>query len=150
MKTQRQAAILRLVRERRIQSQEQLRELLAAEGISVTQATLSRDIRELRLAKVADPRGGSYYAVQPEGGAVRPPLSQLLPTLLLSVQGVGNLLVAKTPSGSASAVAEALDAENWPGMVGTIAGDNTILIVAQNSRAQKQILARLKSLAGLE
>ncbi len=149
MKTQRQAAILRLVREKRVQSQEQLRELLEAEGFTVTQATLSRDIRELRLAKVADPRGGSYYAVQPEGSAVRPPLSQLLPTLLLSAQGVGNLVVAKTPSGSASAVAEALDAENWPGMVGTIAGDNTILIVAQSERAQRQILARLKSLAGL-
>lgn len=149
MKTQRQAAILRLVRENRVQSQEQLRELLEAEGFSVTQATLSRDIRELRLIKVADPEGGSYYAVQPEGSTVRPPLGQLLPTLLLSVQGVGNLLVAKTPSGSASTVAEALDAENWPGMLGTVAGDNTILIVAKSEKAQRQILARLKSLAGL-
>lgn len=149
MKAQRQATILKLVREHRVQSQEQLRELLQAEGFDVTQATLSRDIRELRLAKVADPHGTSFYAPQGDGTVLRPPLQQLLPTLLLSLQGVGSLLVAKTPAGSASPVAEAIDAEGWPEVVGTIAGDNTLLIITPSQRAQRVLTQRLKTLAGL-
>ncbi|HXV86001.1 MAG TPA: hypothetical protein VD793_04845 [Gemmatimonadales bacterium] len=149
MKAQRQAVVLRLVRQRRVESQEHLRELLSTEGIEVTQATLSRDIRELRLTKVADAGGGSHYAAPAEGAAVRPPLQQLLPTLLLSLHGVGALLVVKTPAGSASTVAEALDAEGLPEIVGTIAGDNTILIITSGPRAQRALSARLKGLAGI-
>ena len=88
MKIQRHAVILRVVRDRRIESQDELREALAAEGVVVTQATLSRDIRELGLAKLADPQGGAYYA-HPHRAAVRPDLAQVLPTLLVSVDGVG-------------------------------------------------------------
>jgi transcriptional regulator of arginine metabolism len=149
MKAQRQTVILRLVRQQRVESQEHLRELLAAEGIEVTQATLSRDIRELRLAKVADAAGGSRYAAPAEGAAVRPPLHQLLPTLLLSLHGVGPLLVVKTPSGSASTLAESLDAEGWSEIVGTIAGDNTILIISASPRAQRALSTRLRELAGI-
>jgi len=149
MKAQRQAVILRLVRQHRVESQEHLRELLSAEDIEVTQATLSRDIRELRLAKVADAAGGSRYAPPAEGAAVRPPLQQLLPTLLLSLHGVGPLLVAKTPAGSANTVAEALDDEGWSEIVGTIAGDNTILIITPSERAQRTLSARLRELAGI-
>ena len=78
MKLQRHAAILRIVRERRIESQDGLRAGLAAENISVTQATLSRDIRELGLAKLVDPQGGAYYA-NPHEGSLRPDLGQVLP-----------------------------------------------------------------------
>src|SRR2546427_9591112 len=88
MKTQRHAAILKIVRAQTVASQERLRELLKAEGFEVTQATLSRDIRELGLAKVAAPDGGSHYAPPPEGGpggAMRPHLEQLLPTTLVSL-----------------------------------------------------------------
>ncbi|MFL5547346.1 MAG: arginine repressor, partial [Gemmatimonadales bacterium] len=106
MKTQRQAAILRVIRERRIESQDELKDALASVGIVVTQATLSRDIRELGLAKLAD-SGGAYYA-HPHRGAVRPELGQVLPTLLVSIDGVGPFLVLKTASGSAGAVTEAL------------------------------------------
>src|SRR2546430_3038280 len=82
MKTQRHAAILKIVRSETVASQEQLRELLKAEGFDVTQATLSRDIRELGLAKVAAPDGGSHYAPPPEAGAaLRPHLGQLLPAV---------------------------------------------------------------------
>ena len=88
MKIQRHAAILRVVRERRIESQDELREALSAEGFVVTQATLSRDIRELGLAKLADPQGGAYYA-HPHRAALRPDLAQVLPALLVSVDGVG-------------------------------------------------------------
>ena len=102
MKTQRHAAILKIVRSGKVASQEQLRELLRAEGFDVTQATLSRDIRELGLAKVAAPDGGSHYAPPLEAGAaIRPHLGQLLPTVLVSVEGVGPLLVVKTPAGGA-------------------------------------------------
>ena len=94
MKIQRHAAILRVVRERRIESQDELREALAAEGFIVTQATLSRDIRELGLAKLSDPQGGAYYA-HPHRAALRPDLAQVLPALLVSVDGVGPLAGAQ-------------------------------------------------------
>ena len=149
MKAQRHAAILKLIQKQVVQSQEQLRELLAASGIDVTQATLSRDIRELRLVKVPNPDGGSAYAVPAQTETLRPPLHQLLPTLLLSLDGVGNLLVAKTPSGAASALTEALDAQGWPEVVGTIAGDNTILIIAKSERARRAVEARLSEETGM-
>src|SRR3954454_9213987 len=119
MKTQRQAAILRGIRERRIESQDELKDALASVGIVVTQATLSRDVRELGLAKLAD-SGGAYYA-HPHRGAVRPELGQVLPTLLVSIDGVGPFLILKTASGSAGAVTEALDRAGWTEIIGTIA-----------------------------
>src|SRR5207249_6457532 len=86
IKTQRHAAILKIVRSQTVASQEQLRELLKAEGFDVTQATLSRDIRDLGLAKVAAPDGGSHYAPPPETGAtIRPQLQHVLPATLVSM-----------------------------------------------------------------
>lgn len=149
MKAQRQAVILKLIRQHRVHSQEQLGDLLRAEGMDVTQATLSRDMRELRLAKVADPGGGSRYEVPSQADIPRPPLNQLLPALLLSLDGVGNLLVAKTQAGAASALTEALDAQGFSEIVGTIAGDNTILVVARSARACAALAHRLRELAGL-
>jgi transcriptional regulator of arginine metabolism len=145
MKTQRHAAILRVVRERRIESQDELREALAADGFVVTQATLSRDIRELGLAKLADPEGGSYYT-HPHRGAVRPELAQVLPTLLVSVDGVGPFLVLKTASGSAGAVTEALDQVGWAQIIGTIAGDDTVLVITRSQRHRKEIATRIQDL----
>ena len=145
MKTQRHAAILRVVRERRIQSQDELRGALAEEGFTVTQATLSRDIRELGLAKLADPKGGAYYT-HPNRGAVRPDLAHVLPTLLVSVDGVGPLLVLKTASGSAGAVTEALDQAGWAEIIGTIAGDDTVLVITRSQRLREQTAARIQAL----
>ncbi|HEX2218981.1 MAG TPA: arginine repressor [Gemmatimonadales bacterium] len=145
MKIQRHAAILRVVRERRIESQDELREALAAEGFVVTQATLSRDIRELGLAKLADPQGGAYYA-HPHRAALRPDLAQILPTLLVSVDGVGPLLVLKTASGSAGAVTEALDQAGWNEVMGTIAGDDTVLVIARSPKLRAAIASRIQSL----
>jgi transcriptional regulator of arginine metabolism len=145
MKTQRQSAILRVVRERRIESQDELREALADYGFVVTQATLSRDIRELGLAKLADPGGGAYYT-HPHRGAVRPELSQVLPTLLVSVDGVGPFVVLKTASGSAGAVTEALDQAGWEEIIGTIAGDDTVLIITRNQRLRQEIAGRIEAL----
>jgi transcriptional regulator of arginine metabolism len=145
MKTQRHAAILRVVRERRIESQDELREALADVGFVVTQATLSRDIRELGLAKLADPEGGAYYT-HPHRGTVRPELAQVLPTLLVSVDGVGPFLVLKTASGSAGAVTEALDQVGWSEIIGTIAGDDTVLVITRNPRQREEIASRIQEL----
>ncbi|HVH67897.1 MAG TPA: arginine repressor [Gemmatimonadales bacterium] len=150
MKTQRHAAILKIVRTATVASQERLRELLKADGFDVTQATLSRDIRELGLAKVAAPDGGSHYASPPETStAIRPHLEQLLPTLLVSVDGVGPLLVVKTPAGGAQALGLALDAAGWNEIIGTIAGDDAVLVITRSERARRAVHTRLKELAGL-
>jgi transcriptional regulator of arginine metabolism len=144
MKTQRQAAILRVIRERRIESQDDLKDALASVGIVVTQATLSRDVRELGLAKLAD-SGGAYYA-HPHRGAVRPELGQVLPTLLVSIDGVGPFLILKTASGSAGAVTEALDQAGWTEIIGTIAGDDTVLVITRTQRLRKAIANRIEAL----
>ena len=150
MKTQRHAAILRIVRRETVGSQEQLRELLKAEGFDVTQATLSRDIRDLGLAKVAAPDVGSHYSAPPDGAAaIRPHLEQLLPTLLVSVAGVGPLLVLKTAVGSAQALGLALDGTGWSEILGTIAGDDAILVITRSERARRAVQVRVKELAGL-
>lgn len=150
MKTQRHAAILKIVRRERVASQEQLRELLRGEGFDVTQATLSRDIRELGLAKVAAPDGGSHYAPRPEGGpGIRPSLDQLLPSTLLELDGVGPLLVLKTPAGGAQALGLALDGAGWSEIIGTIAGDDTILVITRSERARRATQTRLKERAGM-
>jgi len=147
MKSQRHTAILALVRRHRIESQERLRELLRAEGFEVTQATLSRDIRELGLAKVGDPAGGAHYAAPPAADPVHPSLEQLVATLALAVDGVGPLLVVRTPAGSANALGIALDRAAWPGVVGTIAGDDTLLLVTRSPAARRRVAARLAALA---
>ncbi len=150
MKTQRHAAILKIVRRETVASQEQLRERLKAEGYDVTQATLSRDIRELGLAKVASPDGGSHYAPASESGAaIRPHLEQLLPATLVSLEGVGALLVLKTPAGGAQALGLALDGAGWDEIIGTIAGDDTVLVITRSERACRAVMVRLKELAGL-
>jgi transcriptional regulator of arginine metabolism len=149
MKSRRRAAIVGILRRTRVHSQEQLRELLRAGGIDVTQATLSRDIRELRIAKVVDPAGGSYYAPSTEGDLLHPPLEQLLPALLLGLEGVGPLLVIKTPAGSAEALGSALDRQQWPEVMGCIAGDDTLLMITRSERARRALAARLRDLTGV-
>lgn len=146
MKAQRHAAILDLVRNRRIGSQEELRRLLRAAGVDVTQATLSRDVRELGLAKVADPEGGAHYAAAP-ATAETPPLGPLVVSLFLSAEGVGPLLVIRTPPGSANLLGSALDRAGWPDVVGTIAGDDTILVIARSAAARNRVAGRLADLA---
>jgi len=148
MKSQRRATIMGIVRRTRVHSQGQLRELLHAEGIDVTQATLSRDIRELRLAKIASAAGGSYYAPAPEGDLLPPPLEQLVPALLLSIEGVGPLLVVKTPAGSAEALGSALDRQQFPEVIGCIAGDDTMLIITRSERARRGLAVKLRELSG--
>lgn len=150
MKTQRHAAILRIVRRDRVESQEQLRERLKDEGYEVTQATLSRDLRLLGLTKVANADGGSRYAAPPEGSSgIRPQLEQLLPTLLVSLDAVGPFLVLKTVTGAAQSLSAAVDAAGWPEVIGTLGGDDTLLVIMKSERARRAVHVRLKELAGL-
>jgi len=142
-KTKRHAAILRLVRDHSVSSQERLRELLVAEGFNVTQATLSRDIHELGLVKDADADGHLRYEATNEELLPPPPLSALVPSLLLKMDGVGPLLVLATPTGSASALAAARDHEEWPEVLGSIAGDDTLLMITRTVQDRKRLEERI-------
>jgi len=146
-KRERHAAVLELVRENRVTSQELLRELLSARGIDVTQATLSRDIRELRLVKMPGADGSSQYSL-PEEWENTPPLETLLPTLYVGAEGAGNLLVVKTMTGGAQAIALAIDWEEWPEVLGTLAGDDTILLVLRDPAQIEGVRARLETISG--
>ena len=148
-KQARQAAILDLVAEHVVGSQEDLRQLLLTRGMDVTQATLSRDLRDLRLARVPDAGGARY--VLPESLASdddKPLLASLLPQLFSRVDGVGELLVLHTVASGAQPIAEAIDLEEFPEVLGTIAGDDTILIVTRSADARMQLTERLRALAG--
>jgi transcriptional regulator of arginine metabolism len=149
LKPQRHAVILGLVRERRVPSQEVLREMLAERGIEVAQATLSRDIRELGLVKVPDESGGSVYTLPADVTDPTPTLARLLPSLYLGADGVGNLLVVKTLVGGAQPIAVGIDWEEWPEVVGTIAGDDTILVILRDPGLRERVVARLEEIAGI-
>lgn len=145
-KTKRHGAILHIVREHTVPSQEVLRELLVKEGYDVTQATLSRDIRDLGLVKVPDSEGVAKYVAPEESILPSPPLSAMIPSLLLKSEGVGPLLVLSTPTGSASALAAALDHEEWPEVLGSIAGDDTLLMIARSISDRKKLEKRVAQL----
>lgn len=145
-KRERHDQILDIIRTHRVTSQERLRELLVEEGTEVTQATLSRDMRELRLAKVPGADGVGYYSV-PEEWDSTPPLESLLPTLFHSADGVDNLLVVRTMKGGAQTVAAGIDWEEWPEVVGTLAGDDTILIILRKADHLPVVQKRLEGMA---
>ena len=146
-KRDRHAQILELLKGHRVTSQEALREILHAGGTEVTQATLSRDIRELRLVKVPGADGTSHYSF-PEEWDSTPPLESLLPTLFQAAEGVGNLLVVRTLKGGAQTVAAGIDWEEWPEVLGTLAGDDTILIVLRSPDQLAAVQERISSMAG--
>ncbi len=149
MKPSRHAAILDVVRTERVHSQERLRELLIERGFDVAQATLSRDIRDLGLVKVPDEEGGSVY-MTPSTADPTPALARMLPALYTSADGVGNLLVLRTMVGGAQPVAAAIDGARWPEVVGTIAGDDTILLILRAPEHLDLVRERVEELAGLQ
>ncbi len=113
----------------------------------VTQATLSRDLRELRVVKVPHAEGETYYAPPSEGEEESPALDRLLTHLLVTIDGVQNLLVVKTLRGGAQPVAEAIDWEEWPEVLGTVAGDDTILVILRRPRDRARVARRLREIA---
>jgi transcriptional regulator of arginine metabolism len=143
-KRTRQNTLLELVQQQPYRNQDELRRALARRGFDVTQATLSRDIHELGLVKTSD-----GYAVQ-EGeqpaDAALPPAFRLVREFVLDKKEAQNLLVVRTAAGSAQPVAAALDAEGWTEMVGTVAGDDTLLIVSQNRRSAQKMAARIRGM----
>ena len=145
----RQATIVELVSSHEVGSQEDLRRLLVKRGMDVTQATLSRDIRDLGLARVSAEDGARY--VLPESLTEfddKPLLDTLLPQLFSRINGVGELIVLHTVRSGAQPIAEAIDQEEFEEVLGTIAGDDTILIVTRSAEARASLTRRLLKLAG--
>ena len=127
-----------------VASQEDLQRALRKRGLKVGQATLSRDIRDLRLAKTSD--GYSLSEGNGSSSPALPPVSRLVREFVLEVRPAQNLLVIKTTVGSAQPVAAALDDEEWPEAVGTIAGDDTILIVCPDKEDAKKLAGRIEEM----
>ena len=147
-KKERQATIREIVESRAIVSQEELRKVLRQRGWDVTQATLSRDLRDLRLARVPTPDGVRYAITDSTPEETKATLDALLPPLFKRVDGVGELVVLRTVPGGAQPVAAALDAEAWPDVLGTLGGDDTILIICRSTAARERIVRRLDAMAG--
>jgi transcriptional regulator of arginine metabolism len=147
-KHDRHTVIRDIVTAHAVASQEELRRQLARRGWDVTQSTLSRDLRELRLARIPDAHGRSRYAF-PESGIggsdALARLERMLPELLTSVEGVQVLVVARTMKSGAQPVAEVLDQLEWPDVAGTIAGDDTVLIICRSAEGRERVLRKLRA-----
>jgi len=147
MKTVRQVAILDIIEKQDIETQEELAEALRIRGIKVTQATVSRDIKELRLLKVLTPTGAYKYATADKAeNGLTDRFIRMLAESLLSVAASGNLIVVKTLSGSANVAAEALDSLHWPEILGSLAGDNTILLIIRTPEEVPAVMARIQEM----
>lgn len=144
MKTVRQVAILDIIEKQEIETQEELASALNARGIRVTQATVSRDIKELRLLKVLTPSGKYKYATGDQAdNNLTDRFIRMLAESLLSVSSANNLIVVKTLSGSANVAAEALDSMHWPEVLGTLAGDNTVLLIIRSNEETITVTSRI-------
>ena len=143
-KTFRHGQILRLVGDAHIASQEDLRRRLAAEKLRVTQATLSRDIQELRLVKTQG--GYRSTAALPEDAAPLPQLTRALAEFLRDIRPAVNMLVLKTPPSGAQPLAAAVDGAKFPEVAGTIAGDDTVLIITPNKKSRESLQKKIEAL----
>ena len=149
----RQARIVTLLSAHSVRSQSELATMLAGEGIDVTQATLSRDLEELGAVKLRGADGGTgVYVVPEDGSPVRgvsggtDRVSKLMADLLVSTDASGNLAVLRTPPGAAHYLASAIDRSALPYVVGTIAGDDTILVVARDPMTGAELASTLQRL----
>jgi len=151
-KVQRQQTIARLVGEHEVTSQPELIELLAGEGIEATQATVSRDLDDIGAVKVRVPSGNSVYAIPefaPDRVAPVDHLRRVMGEWVAEVVYSANIVVLRTPPGCAHVVASALDRSRVDGMIGTVAGDDTLLCVSAEADGA-DLANRLKALAGLD
>ena len=151
-KPQRQHRIARLLEDQAVSSQAQLVELLAADGVLATQATVSRDLEELGAVKVRIPGGAMAYAI-PEHAKERPVpddhLRRVMGEFVVEVAHSANLVVLRTPPGSAHVIGSALDRAGLPDVLGTVAGDDTLLVIARHGGGAA-VAGRLVELAGLD
>lgn len=151
-KTQRQHKIARFLETKAVTSQAQLVELLAGEGIVATQATVSRDLEELGAVKVRVPGGETVYAIPQlpkDQSAPEEHLRRVLGDWVGDIAHSGNLVVLRTPPGSAHVVGSALDRAGLDGIIGTVAGDDTLIVVASEVVGGAGVARRLSGLAGL-
>ncbi|NLJ25793.1 MAG: arginine repressor [Firmicutes bacterium] len=134
MKTKRQAMILQIIKEQEIETQEELAEVLRNKGIDVTQATVSRDVKELRLVKILTSDGRYRYGVpyEPVYGDVIGRARRSFQEYVMEIGYSQNMIILKTLSGTANAVAAAIDDVNWPEVLATVAGDDTILVIIKS------------------
>lgn len=146
-KRERHNTVLELVGTHVIGSQEDLRRLMEERGWRVTQATLSRDLRELGVVRIPTDEGLRYVLPERLGEDSKLSLEGLLPELFSRIDGVSELLVLHTIPSGAQPIAEAVDAQGWPEILGTIAGENTILIVCRSVEARATLTDRLLRLA---
>jgi transcriptional regulator of arginine metabolism len=157
-KPARHRRIVELVTHHEVRSQGELAALLAEQGVEVTQATLSRDLVELDAVKVRSPSGALVYAVPSEGGDRRPAapgesaagaarLARLCGELLVSADASANLVVLRTPPGAAQFLASAFDKAELPEVLGTIAGDDTVLVIGRDPRSGDELAVRFMALA---
>ena len=147
MKSKRQEKILSIIQHNTVTTQEELQLRLAEAGFHATQATISRDIRELRLVKALSPSGSYYYSVpsqkHPEAEALN--IDSVFLESIRSVDFAGNFVVVKCHSGMANAVCVAVDNGSWEGLVGTIAGDDTIFLLLRTQRQAEEFAEFLKA-----
>ena len=151
-KVQRQQLIARLIAKSPVTSQPQLLEMLSAEGISATQATVSRDLEDLGAVKVRVPGGDTVYAIpeyEPARLAPEDHLRRVMGEWVAEVKPSGNMVVLRTPPGCAHVVGSALDRSTISGLIGTIAGDDTLMCVADESIGGTALAGTLRDLAGL-
>ena len=148
MKSARQSKIIELIEQYDIMTQEELSELLTQAGFRNTQATISRDIRELKLTKVTTDSGKPKYALQqPQDIDIWKKYRQVLAAGILTMESSENLIVIKTVSGVAMAVAAALDNLDINGLMGCIAGDDTIIAVARSKEMSANVIANIEKTA---
>lgn len=147
MKMARQSMILEIINTVDIETQEELAEELKKRGMDVTQATVSRDIKELKLIKVLSENGKYKYAtIAPTESFLSNKLVTVFAQTVLHVESIQNFIIIKTISGSASAAAEALDSLSFDGIAGTIAGDNTIFILVRSPERAQEIVQKIKKM----
>ncbi len=148
MKKERQEKLISLITENNIETQEELCEALRSAGFDVTQATVSRDIKELSVTKVPDGEGRQRYAPGRNPNGSEDKFVTILREAVNSLDNAGNLLVIKTASGMAMAVAAAVDSMNFPEIVGSIAGDDTIMCAVKTAEETEAIKRRLLRIIG--
>ncbi|MBR4905943.1 MAG: arginine repressor [Clostridia bacterium] len=147
MKPKRHAMILKLIAAENIETQEELATLLSAQGFNVTQATVSRDIKELRLIKVLTGEGKYKYAtVEKAESDLQERFIRLFGNCVVSITSAGNLIVIKTMAGSAAVAAEAIDSMKWPEIAGSIAGDNTVFVAVREGKSVTDIIKKFQKM----
>lgn len=147
MKTRRHAKILEIINANHVETQEELQEHLRQAGYSVTQATVSRDIKELRLIKIPDDRGGYHYGVARSGSEpISARFHSIFSDSVVQVQYAQNIVVVHCLNGMAQAACAAMDSLHWKQVTGTLAGDDTFICIATSERDAEELVIELKKL----